>query len=83
MLKDVPHPEGFSLRITDTPIKLSRTPGGIQGPPPIAGADTDDVLRTLLGLTGAQIAELREKAVVFGPLPSPVPRILEHEKRIS
>jgi len=83
MLKDVPHPEGFSLRIADTPVKLSRTPGGIQGPPPIAGADTDAVLRSLLNMSDAEIARLREKRVIFGPLPSPVPRILEHEKRVS
>jgi CoA:oxalate CoA-transferase len=83
MLKDVPHPEGFSLRITDTPIKLSRTPGGIQGPPPVAGADTDDVLRAFLSLSDVEISMLREGRVVFGPLASPVPRILEHEKRVS
>ena len=83
MLKDVPHPDGFSMRITDTPMKLSRTPGGIQGAPPTAGADTDDVLQALLGLTDPEISALREGRVVFGPLPSPVPRILEHEKRVS
>lgn len=83
MLKDVAHPDGITLRITDTPIKLSRTPGGIQGPPPIAGADTEDVLRELLGLGDAEISALRERRVVYGPLPSPVPRILEHENRSS
>jgi CoA:oxalate CoA-transferase len=83
MLKEVPHPDGFSLTITDSPLKLSRTPGGIQGPPPVAGADTDDVLRKLLGATDEEIMGLRERRVVFGPLPNPVPRILEHEKRLS
>ena len=62
MLKDVPHPDGFSLRITDTPLKLSRTPGGIQGPPPAAGQDTDEVLTSLLGLTAEEIARLRRTA---------------------
>jgi len=79
MLKDVQHPSGVSLRIPDTPVKLSRTPGGIQGPPPAIGEDTDGVLSELLGLTGDEIARLRERGVVFGPLPSPVPRIREKE----
>ena len=83
MLKDVDHPSGISLRITDTPLRLSRTPGGIQGPPPELGADTDDVLRELLALSDDEIADLREDQVVFGPSPSPVARVLEHENRTS
>jgi CoA:oxalate CoA-transferase len=79
MLKDVEHPSGFSLRITDTPIKLGRTPGGIQGPPPAIGQHTDEVLSGLGGLTDVEISGLRQRNVVFGPLPGPVSRILEHE----
>src|SRR3990172_8950719 len=79
MLVDVPHPGGFSLKVPDTPVKLSRTPGGIQGAPPAIGQHTDEVLSSLLGLSDAEIAELRAAEVVFGPLPSPVPRILERE----
>jgi CoA:oxalate CoA-transferase len=75
MLKDVPHPKGFSLRIPDTPVKLSRTPGGIGGPPPAIGEHTDEVLRSLLGLDEREIARLREAGAVFGPLPSPVPLV--------
>lgn len=81
MLIEVEHPSGFSLRIPDTPVKLSRTPGGIHGPPPALGADTDDVLRELLGLSDAEIAALREKEAVFGPLPSPVPIIRAQEQK--
>ncbi|HEY8767394.1 MAG TPA: CaiB/BaiF CoA-transferase family protein [Dehalococcoidia bacterium] len=83
MLQDVEHPAGFSLRVPDTPVKLSRTPGGIQGPPPAIGADTDDVLQRLLGLSPVEITDLRRRDVIFGPLPSPVARILAHEKRVS
>jgi CoA:oxalate CoA-transferase len=83
MLKDVRHPDGTQLRITETPLMLSRNPGGIQGPPPAAGADTDDVLRQLLRLSDDEISALRERHIIFGPLPSPVPRILEHEARLS
>lgn len=83
MLKDVEHPSGFSLRITDTPLKLSRTPGGIQGPPPAIGEHTDEVLERLGGLTPDEIAGLRDRDVVFGPLDSPVGRILEHENQLA
>jgi len=79
MLRDVEHPAGFSLRVADTPLKLSRTPGGIQGPPPALGGDTDDVLRELLGLADDEIAALRRNRIVFGPLPGPVDAILEAE----
>jgi CoA:oxalate CoA-transferase len=79
MLVDVEHRDGFSLKIANTPVKLGRTPGGIQGPPPALGEHTDDVLAGLVGLSEQEIASLREAAVVFGPLPSPVGWIREHE----
>jgi CoA:oxalate CoA-transferase len=83
MLRDVEHPSGISLRITDTPLKLSRTPGGIQGPPPAIGEHTDEVLNQLLDSTREELAGLRDRGVVFGPLPSPVGRILEYEKSLT
>jgi CoA:oxalate CoA-transferase len=79
MLRHVEHPDGFSLKVADTPVKLDRTPGGIQGPPPALGEHTDEVLQRLLGISQEEIASLREAEVVFGPLPSPVGRIREHE----
>jgi CoA:oxalate CoA-transferase len=79
MLVDVAHPSGFSLRVPDTPVKLSRTPGGIQGPPPALGQHTDEVLTALLGLSAQEIAGLRAAEVVFGPLPSPVEALRRRE----
>jgi CoA:oxalate CoA-transferase len=83
MLVDVEHPDGFSLKIADTPVKLDRTPGGIQGPPPALGQHTDEVLARLLGLSAEEIKALREAEVLFGPLPSPVKRIREHETELE
>ncbi len=81
MLVEVEHPAGFSLKIPNSPVRLSRTPGGIQGPPPALGEHTDEVLASLLALSDGEIAELRAAGVVYGPLPSPVPWILEREQR--
>jgi CoA:oxalate CoA-transferase len=71
MLVEVEHPAIGTLPLTNTPVKLSRTPGGIKGPSPAAGADTDDVLHELLGLSDEEIARLREAEVVGGPYPPP------------
>jgi hypothetical protein len=64
-------------------VKLGRTPGGIQGPPPALGEHTDEVLSRLLALSEEEIALLRDAEVVFGPLPSPVGRIREHEADLA
>jgi CoA:oxalate CoA-transferase len=79
MLVNVEHPDGFSLRIANTPLRLGRTPGRIRGPAPALGEHTDAVLTEILSLSEEEIASLRAAEVVFGPLPSPVGRIMEHE----
>jgi CoA:oxalate CoA-transferase len=80
MLVEVRGPSGVSLKVPDTPVKLSRTPGGIAGPPPAIGEHTDEVLSRMLGLSQQEIASLREAGAVFGPLPGPVPLVLEAEQ---
>jgi CoA:oxalate CoA-transferase len=49
----------------NTPVKLSRTPGGIQGPSPGVGQDTDTVLARLLGLSQPEIAVLHQDGTVL------------------
>jgi CoA:oxalate CoA-transferase len=71
MLVEVDHPAIGKLPLTNTPVKLSRTPGGIKGPSPAAGAHTDDVLRALLGVADEELARLRDAEVVGGPYPPP------------
>jgi crotonobetainyl-CoA:carnitine CoA-transferase CaiB-like acyl-CoA transferase len=51
------------VRVPDFPVRLSRTPGGLRGPPPCVGEHTDAILREL-GYTPADIDELRQRAIV-------------------
>ena len=50
MIKDVPHPRLGSVRMTNTPVSLSRTPGGAELPAPDMGEHTEQVLRELAGM---------------------------------
>jgi CoA:oxalate CoA-transferase len=50
--------------LPDTPVRLSRTPGGIRGTSPDMGADSRDVLAELLGLDAAAIDDLVQREVV-------------------
>jgi alpha-methylacyl-CoA racemase len=48
------------------PVKFSRTPGGPQGPGPVLGADTEDVLRAA-GYSDDEIAALIDVGAAAGP----------------
>ena len=64
MIKDMPHPRLGKVRVVDTPVKLSRTPGGAERPSPELGEHTAQVLREMLGLDVKEIAALREEEVI-------------------
>jgi CoA:oxalate CoA-transferase len=67
MLAEVEHPRIGRLKLPDTPVKLSRTPGGIKGPSPALGQDTYEVLSSLLGLSAEELDELAAAGVIVGP----------------
>jgi formyl-CoA transferase len=63
MLLARPQPDGSQLLVPGIVPKLSRTPGGHHRDAPALGQDTDAVLAAM-GLSDAQIAELRQRGVV-------------------
>lgn len=63
LMKEVGYPgRDFGVSVADLPINLSRTPGGIQRQPPVAGADTEAVLQEL-GFTPEEIAAFSANGV--------------------
>ncbi|MDQ3935038.1 MAG: CoA transferase [Actinomycetota bacterium] len=54
------------VRLLGAPVKLSRTPGGPQGPGPPLGADTDAVLEAA-GYSAEEIDALKDAGAVAGP----------------
>jgi len=75
MFLDVHHPKGMVLRVVNTPVKLSATPGGVKGPPPTVGQDTRAVLRELGGLSDDEIAELLTSGIALETEPRTAPAI--------
>ena len=57
------HPTAGTLRMTGSPIKLSRYTATVRRPPPELGEHTNEVLREL-GYAAEDIAMLRDEGVV-------------------
>jgi crotonobetainyl-CoA:carnitine CoA-transferase CaiB-like acyl-CoA transferase len=64
MIQAVEHATLGTVRTLGVPIKLSATPGAVRSAPPTLGQHTDQILRTDLRLTDADIARLRATAAV-------------------
>lgn len=58
------HPVKADLRLVASPLKLSATPVRCDLPPPLLGQHTQDVLRSVLGYTEAQLATLQRDQVI-------------------
>jgi formyl-CoA transferase len=61
---DVAHPLAGHVPLVASPIRMSATPPTYERPPPRLGEHTDDVLRSVAGLTDAQLAALRGAGVL-------------------
>jgi crotonobetainyl-CoA:carnitine CoA-transferase CaiB-like acyl-CoA transferase len=60
----LPHPSIGSVPSVANPIKYSATPIDYRSAPPMLGADTDEILREMLGVTPEEIGRLRKAGVV-------------------
>ena len=69
MLVPVEHPRLGELPLVNTPVKLSRTPGGIRGPSPDMGQHSREVLAERLALDAPELASLIADAVVWEERP--------------
>ncbi len=63
MVQEVTHPTAGTVRLLGIPVKFSLTPGAIVTPPPLLGQHTEDVLGRLLGLSAAELAQLKQAGV--------------------
>jgi crotonobetainyl-CoA:carnitine CoA-transferase CaiB-like acyl-CoA transferase len=64
MRLDLPHPALGSVPSVANPIKYSATPLCYRSAPPMLGADTDEILRNILGIAPAEIARMRKAGIV-------------------
>ncbi|MFQ3596100.1 MAG: CaiB/BaiF CoA-transferase family protein [Sphingomonadaceae bacterium] len=60
----VPHPDFPNLMMQAVAPRLSETPGGIRWPGPPIGAFNEEIYRGLLGMSAAELAELRQDGVI-------------------
>lgn len=64
MVVELDHPVAGPLRLSNSPLRLSRTPGGARGPAPLFAADTNDVLGSWLGLDEDAVGSLAESGAI-------------------
>ena len=68
MVTDWQHPIKDDLRLVSSPIKLSATPVRTQGagglPPPLLGQHTEEVLRSVLNYSDAQLSDLKQGKII-------------------
>ena len=61
---DLPHPAIGTVPSVANPIKYSATPISYSSAPPMLGADTDEILREMIGVPPEEIARLRKAGIV-------------------
>ncbi len=60
----LPHPCGADVKLVRNPIRMSATPPDARTAPPLLGAQTEEVLRDMLGYDDEQIAALKAKQAI-------------------
>ncbi|WP_321852203.1 CaiB/BaiF CoA-transferase family protein [Burkholderia diffusa] len=64
MQVSLPHPCGADVKLVRNPIRMSATPPVARTAPPLLGAQTEDILRDMLGYDEARIAALKAKQAI-------------------
>jgi len=64
MVVELDHPSAGNLRTLGIPYAFSETQAGVNAPPPLLGADTDNILSEMIGLNAATIAKLHDDGVI-------------------
>jgi crotonobetainyl-CoA:carnitine CoA-transferase CaiB-like acyl-CoA transferase len=64
MVRTVQHPTAGAVKMLGIPFRFSATPASIRRPPPLLGQHTEQILRDVLQLSDARIAELRSAKVI-------------------
>ncbi|MFB5150771.1 CaiB/BaiF CoA-transferase family protein [Burkholderia orbicola] len=64
MQVSLPHPCGADVKLVRNPIRMSATPPDARTAPPLLGAQTEDVLRDMLGYDDVRIAALKAKQAI-------------------
>jgi CoA:oxalate CoA-transferase len=75
MIVETDHPKLGRVRLINHPLKFSRTPARIQGPPPSVGQDTRRVLREIGGLDDGTIERLLAAGIALETNPATAPPI--------
>ena len=64
MVVEVAHPHGQTVKQPGNPVKLSASEDGPFPSPPLLGQHTDEVLRTLPGMTDEKLAAYRRAGII-------------------
>jgi CoA:oxalate CoA-transferase len=75
MIVEAEHPKLGPVKLINHPLKFSRTPAAIQGPPPSIGQDTRRILRDIGGLDEATIDHLLAAGIALETDPATAPPI--------
>jgi crotonobetainyl-CoA:carnitine CoA-transferase CaiB-like acyl-CoA transferase len=64
MIVTLAHPTAQRVTTLGVPVRLHATPGAAEIAPPLHGQHTDEILRSVLGMKPAAIAQLRRDGVI-------------------
>jgi crotonobetainyl-CoA:carnitine CoA-transferase CaiB-like acyl-CoA transferase len=64
MKQTVQHPTAGRVNVLRMPLRMSQTPLTLQGPPPLLGEHTREVLARYLDIGDEEYAELQQEGVV-------------------